>query len=68
MRDYWKKYQAWRGRKLDGPIEALSERQSAWQLRNLARLAKVDDTYRPMLEKTRLFVIKNYRAPLTIHG
>lgn len=60
MRGYWKKYQEFRGRKFDGPIEALTARQYAWQLRNLARLAKVDETYRPMLEKTRLLTIEKY--------
>ncbi len=61
MRDAWKKYQVeYRRRNWDGPIEALTEREFAWQLRNLARLAKADETYRPILEQTRRSVIKRY--------
>jgi hypothetical protein len=59
MRDQWRWYQVkYRGRKIDGPIDAIQQRELAWQLRNLAQLAKVDPFYRTPLEKTRLKFVK----------
>jgi hypothetical protein len=62
LRGLWKAYQVdYRKRPFGGPMDPLTEREFAWQLRTLAELAKADPkTYKPILENTREFVIKRY--------
>lgn len=62
LRELWKAYQVdYRKRPFGGPMDPLTEREFAWQLRTLAELAKADPrTYKPILEKTRESVVKRY--------